>query len=1027
MILAVVAAGIWAYMTLGRSEDPPFTIKAMVVFVDWPGASVDEMMREVTDRIERKLEELPSLDYTESTTQPGHATITISLKDDTLPADVPRLWYQVRKKIGDIQASFPAGVQSPYFNDEFGDVFGIVYAFTADGFTLPQLKHVVEDAREQLLSVPGIGKVDLLGKQDERIYLDFSYRKLARLGVTTQDLFDVVRRENSVVDSGFIDTANDRVFIRTGASLDAVAKIQRLPVAVHGQLVPLGDLVQTTRGTADPPKPMVRFDGKPALALAISMAPGGNILDLGGLVAARMEQILPALPLGVSAVRVNDQPQVVSQHIGEFQDSFLEALGIVLLVSFVSLGWRTGLVIAISVPLVLAGTLVGMKLLGIDLQRISLGAMIIALGLLIDDAIIAVEMMGVKLDQGWDRMRAGSFAYTSTAFPMLTGTLVTAAGYLPVGLAQSSTGEYTCDIFRVLGLSLILSWFVAVFFVPYLGAVLLPQPRSYSVDTNAEVAGYDTAFYRRFERIVMWCISRRLIVMGVVVIAFAVALLGFLQVPQQFFPSSDRLEVLIDMRLPEGASFAATASDVTRMEEILAKDQGVRSWVVYIGTGSPRFFLTFSPQLDSANYAQFVINTKSTSAREELVHKVRTLADTAAAGGFSDVRMRSSRLELGPPVGYPVQFRILGPDPRELRTIADKVGRVMRSNPHLRNVNNDWGDLSKAVQVAVDQNKARRLGLSSQDVSTALQTLLRGAIITDYREGTDLLPVVARAVAAERQDIMDLPQIEIQSALGRTVPLSQIATIRYGLEEPTIWRRNRIPELAVRGEIADSMQAPDVTEQILPALASIKAGLPAGYRIETGGAAEESAKGQSSVNVVMPLMVLVTLSLLMLQLQSFGRLVMVILTAPLGLIGVAAALLIAGASFGFVAMLGFIALAGIIMRNSIILVDQIDRDLRAGLLPADAIARATMRRARPIVLSAAAAVLALIPLALSEFWGPMAIVIMGGLVSATVLTLFFVPALYAAWTRVPLTLRPRARLLHIFSEFRSRTWPEFGA
>ncbi len=1003
-MLAVLAAGLWAYLTLGRAEDPPFTIKQMVVAVAWPGASAPEMAREVTDRIERKLQELPSLDFTRSATQPGRAVITVSLRDDTPPGAVPGLWYQVRKKIGDIQGQFPAGVQGPFFNDEFGDVFGILYAVTGDGFTLPQLRHVLEDVRESLLTVPGIGKVQLFGTQEERIFVDFSYRKLAELGVSAQAILSHIQRENGVVAGGFTDTSHDRVFIRTGAGIDGSAMLRKLPIGVHGHLVPLADLAEISRGTVDPPQTTLRVNGKPALGLGISMAPGGNILDLGRHVERRMAEIAPTLPLGVHTIRVNDQSEVVAADIGDFQESFLEALAIVLLVSFLSLGWRTGLVVAISVPLVLAGTLVGMKLLGIDLQRISLGAMIIALGLLVDDAIIAVETMLVKLEQGWDRLRAGSFAYTATAFPMLTGTLVTAAGYLPVGLAQSSTGEYTRDIFRVVGLALLLSWIAAVVFVPYLGGLLLraPPPR---LAHAAEHRAYQTPVYRRFRGAVTWCVRRRWTVIGGTVIAFAVSVFGFMHVPQQFFPSSDRLEVLVDMRLPEGSSFAATQAEVARMEKIIGQDSGpeggVKSFVAYTGIGTPRFFLAFAPVLESANYAQFVINTKSIPAREALLAKLTSITDRGVAGGFADARIRVSRLELGPPVGYPVQFRIIGPDPEQLRAIALEVRKVLRANPHMRNVNDSWGNLSRSVQVTLDQDKARLLGLSSQDVSNALQTILAGLTVTEYREGNDLIPVVARAVATERRDLGDLPQIDIQSASGRTVPLSQVATITYAMEEPILNRRNRTPSLAVRGDIADGAQAPDVTAEILPALEPIRARLPAGYRIETGGAVEESAKGQASVNLILPLMVLVTLALLMVQLQSFGRVAMVLLTAPLGLIGVAAALLITGAPFGFVAMLGFIALAGIIMRNSVILVDQIEQNLCAGLSPADAVIEASVRRARPIMLTAAAAILALIPLAMSVFWGPMAIAIMGGLVSATVLTLFVVPALYAAWTRVP--------------------------
>ncbi len=1005
LILAVAAAGVWAYFTLGRAEDPPFTIKQMVVIADWPGATADETARQVADRIERKLEELPSLDHIDTKVAPGHTEITVSLRDDTPPARVPDLWYQVRKKVGDIQATLPSGVQGPYFNDEFGDVYGIVYGFTGAGFSLPELRHVVEDVREQLLGVPGVGKIALLGAQDERIYLEFSYAKLAQLGISVPDILNVVRHENSVASGGFVDTPNNRVFIRAGAGVDAATAIARMPIAVHGHLVPISDILTIHRGVVEPPVSTLKVNGKPALALGISMAQGGNILDLGQKVAARMAEIAPTLPLGVHAVRFNDQSQVVAKDVGEFQESFFEALAIVLLVSFLSLGWRAGLVVAISVPLVLAAVMFGMTLLGIDLQRISLGAMIIALGLLVDDAIIAVETMLVKLEQGWDRLRAGSFAFTSTAFPMLTGTLITTAGYLPVGLAQSSTGEYTRDIFRVVGMSLVASWFVAVLFVPYLGSLLLPARVHATPTGEAAHDVYDTPSYRVFRRAVAWCINRRWLTVGVTVGAFVLAGAGFGLVQQQFFPSSDRLEVLVDMRLPEGASFAATDAAAKKLETILQGDPGVISWATYTGTGTTRFFLAFSPELDSANFAQFVINTKSVKAREALLAKLHAAEDEAATGAFADIRWRSYRLELGPPVGYPVQFRVIGPDAGTLRKIGDQVQAAMEANPHIRNASQNWGNSGMAVHVAVDQDKARLLGISSQDVSDTLGTLLTGTAVTQYRENLDLIPVVARAVAAERRDLAALPQIDIPAGNGLAVPLSQIATVRYGLEAPSFRRRDRGPALLVQGDVTEGIQAPTVTAEILPALAAIKAALPAGYRIETAGAVEEAGKGQASVNAVMPLMVLAMVALLMLQLRNFGRAALVILTAPLGLIGVAAALLATGAPFGFVAMLGFIALAGIIMRNSVILVDQIEQDLAAGLPAGEAILAATVRRARPIVLTAAAAILALIPLAFSVFWGPMAIAIMGGLVSATGLTLFFVPALYAAWTRVKRTER----------------------
>ncbi|MFO1026308.1 MAG: efflux RND transporter permease subunit [Acetobacteraceae bacterium] len=1003
MMLAIAAAGTWSYFKLGRGEDPPFTIKQMVIQTQWPGASADQMSRLIVDRLERKLQELPMLDRLDATIQPGLAYITVNLRDDTPPAQVPDLWYEVRKKVGDIAPTLPAGVIGPFFNDEFGDVYGIVYAFTGDGFTLPQLRHVVDDVRESLLSVRGVGKITIIGAQEERIYIEFSHRKLAELGLTVPEVINLVARENAVEAGGFAETPRDRIYVRTADGLPGEAALRDLPISAGNRRLKLGDIATVTRGTVDPPLQTMSVNGKPGLGLAISMAPGGNILDLGKAIAAKMEAIAPTLPLGVSMLRVNDQSQVVAKDVVEFQESFVEALAIVLLVSFVSLGWRTGLVVAISVPLVLAGVMIGMKLLGIDLQRISLGAMIIALGLLVDDAIIAVETMVVKLEQGWDKLRAGSFAYTSTAFPMLTGTLVTAAGYLPVGLAQSTTGEYTRDIFRVVGLSLILSWFVAVLFVPLIGAALLKVHPAAAPDV-AEHDVYDTRFYNWMRRVVSWCVRARWWVIGGTAAAFVLAAAGFTLVPRQFFPSSDRLEVIVDLRMPEGGSFTATAAEVARVEDILKQQPGIRSWVAYTGVGAPRFFLAFAPVLQVANFGQFVINTADVAARDALVSTLKAAVDH---GDFADARVRVSRLELGPPIGYPVQFRVTGPDPAELRRIAAQIGAVMRDTPQIRSVNQSWGNQGKAVTIAVDQEKARLLGLSSRDVAQTVQTLLQGVTVSQYREHLDLIPIVIRAEAPERQALEDLGSVMIRGGHGRSVPLSQIASIRPVLEEDYLERRDRKPALSVRGEIAGNAQAPDVTAHILPHLAAIKAALPPGYSIETGGAAEESGKGQASINAVMPVMVLTILALLMVQMQSFSRVVMVLLTAPLGLIGVSAALLITQAPFGFVAMLGFIALAGIIMRNSVILVDQIQHDLREGASPSQAIVEATVRRTRPIVLTAAAAILALVPLAMSVFWGPMAIAIMGGLVSATVLTLFFVPALYAAWTRAP---RPVATL-----------------
>ena len=1004
-MIAIAVAGVMSYFQLGRAEDPNFTIKEMVVVVNWPGAASEEMARQVVDPIERKLEELAHLDTLDSQTQPGHAVITVTLRDDTQPADVLPLWYQVRKKIADLAPSLPPGIQGPYFNDEFGDTFSIVYALTGDGFSLPELKHVAEDIREQLLSVPKIGKINLYGTQDERIAIEVSVRKLAELGISLSDVYAVIQKENAIADSGFVDAAHDRIRVRTRPDVDGVRALAVLPIPVHGHLLRLGDFATIRRTTIDPPASTMRVNGTPSLGIGISMADGGNILDLGRNVEQRVNEIAPMLPVGVQLMRLNDQSAVVASDIDDFQESFLEALAIVLAVSFVSLGWRTGIVVAISVPLVLAGVFVGMKILGIDLQRISLGAMVVALGLLVDDAIIAVETMTVKLEEGWDRFRAGSFAYTSTAFPMLTGTLVTAAGYLPIGLAQSSTGEYTRDIFRVVGLALVLSWFVAVFFVPYLGAALLPQPKHHVTESEVESAMYHTPLYRRFRAVVVWCVQRRFVVIGVTVAAFLLAVAGFSQVPNQFFPASDRLEILVDVRLPEGASFAGTSEAVAGLEAMLKGDPGIVSSVAYTGTGTPRFFLAFAPELDQPNYAQFVINMRTIKDRERLLAKLNAAIDQGVSGPFADVRLRASRLELGPPVGYPVQFRLLGPDPMVLRQIGQEVQAAMRAAPDLRNVSASWGELGKRVVVQVDQDKARLLGVASSDIAAVLATVQQGSIITAYREGTDLIPVIGRAVESERSDIAALADVPVPVASGGMVPLGQIAQFSWGLEPPVVYRRNRSPLIVLRGDTKPGIQAPVATAEVLPRLAPIQAHLPPGYRLETAGAVAESAKGQDSVNKQMPIMVFVMLTLLMIQLHSFSRMAMVLLTAPLGLIGVSAALLLTGAPFGFVAMLGFIALAGIIMRNSVILVDQIEQDLAEGHSQFDSIVEATVRRARPIVLTAAAAILALVPLTFSVFWGPMAIAIMGGLVSATLLTLCFVPALYAAWSRVPRQVR----------------------
>lgn len=990
-MLVLVAAGVFAFFNLGRGEDPPFTIKQMVVSAAWPGATAREMEQQVTDKLETKLQELPYFYNVQSYTKPGETVIYVSLRDDVPPAKVADLWYQVRKKVGDIRGNLPAGVLGPNFNDEYGDTYSLIWAFEADGFSDAEVKEFVKAARLRLLRVPDVTKADLFGVQDEKIYIEFSHARLAMLGVPVDQILELVRKQNAIVAAGTVETKGERVTVRVDGAPTTAAELVSLPFSANGRTLTLGDVAEIKRGYADPKQIAMRFNGKPVIGLGVVMQAGGNVQTLGKALDSTMAGIVRDLPIGITVHRVSNQPEVVDESVHDFTQSLGEALGIVLVVSFLSLGFRTGIVVALSVPLVLAITFVGMMLLGIDFQRISLGALIIALGLLVDDAIIAVEMMMVKLEQGFSRMEAATFAYTSTAFPMLTGTLVTAAGFVPVGFAKSSAGEYTNSIFWVVGLSLVISWFVAVLFTPWLGYRLLPQPKAGSHNDM-----YDGRMYRFFRRLVAWCLNWRWTTIGVTVLAFVAAMAAFGLVQKQFFPTANRPELIVDLKLAQGASYAATDAEVRKLEKWLAASDDVAHYTSYVGVGAPRFYLPTVPELKNANFGQVVVMTKGIEQRERVVAAIETLFKT----DFEAVRGRVQRLQNGPPVAYPVMFRVLGDDPQQVRAVAEKVRQVFKADPDTRDVNFDWNELAKSVRLEVDQNKARALGVDSQLLGNTLQTLLTGVTVTQYRAGDESIDVVARAVAAERLSVEGLESIHMRTATGGIVSLAQLATLHFELEEPILWRRNKELLMTVRAGVADGVQGPDVATRIDKALAPLRAALPAGYRVEVGGDKEESAKSQGSIFKMMPLMGFLMLVLLMVQLRSFSKLALVLLTAPLGMIGVSLFLLLFDQPFGFVSLLGTIALTGMIMRNSVILVDQIDQDIAQGHTPWDAIVEATVRRARPILLTAGTAIFAMVPLSRSVFWGPMAVALMGGLLVATALTLLFLPALYAAWFRI---------------------------
>ncbi len=1030
LMIVLMLLGVAAYFQLGQDEDPPFTFRVMVVRTYWPGATARQVADQVTDKIERTLQEVPYADKIRSYSKPGESQIIFQIKDSSPPKEVAGVWYTVRKKIGDMRYTLPQGVQGPFFNDDFGDVYGVIYTLTSDGFSQAELKDFADDVRQQLLRVKDVAKVELFGVQDEKVYVEISQKRLAQLGLDMNAVVAQLGAQNAVESAGAVQTPLDVVQVRVGGQFNDVAQLRDMPIrAPSGTQLRLGDIAEVRRGYVDPPQVTVRHEGREAIALGVSMALGGDIISLGKALKAVTQKIETQLPLGVDLRQVQDQPKAVADSVNEFVKVLIEAVVIVLAVSFLALGlhkhagdrpwWRRwtldvrpGLVVGITIPLVLAVTFLAMQYWGIGLHKISLGSLIIALGLLVDDAIIAVEMMVRKMEEGYDKFRAATFAYEITAMPMLTGTLITAVGFLPIGIAKSMTGEYTFAIFAVTVIALLVSWVASVFFVPYLGAWLLRvPPHVAAARAAAEQAGktaemeephemFDSAFYNTFRRLVRWCVVHRWLTIAATVGLFALGILGMGKVQQQFFPDSSRPEILVDLWSPEGTSFAATEDVAKRVEKRLLAEPGVTGVTQWVGTGVPRFYLPLDQVFPQSNVSQLIVMPKDLATRD----RMRLSLPDLLAAEFPEVRGRVKLLPNGPPVAYPVQFRVIGPDPVHLRTLADQVKTVMRESPNTRGVNDNWNESVKSIRLEIDQDKARALQVTSQAVAQTNRILLAGTTIGQYREGDRLIDIVLRQPKDERDTLSDLANAYVTNASGKSIPLMQIAKPVFSWEPGVLWRENRDYAITVQGDVVEGLQGATVTNELLPKLRALegdwaKAGDNA-YRIEVAGAVEESSKGSASIVAGVPIMLFFTFTLLMLQLHSFSRAMLVFLTGPLGIAGVAAALLLLNRPFGFVALLGVVALMGMIQRNSVILIDQIETDRARGVHAWDAIIESAVRRLRPIVLTAAAAVLAMIPLSRSVFWGPMAVAIMGGLIVATALTLLALPAMYAAWFRI---------------------------
>lgn len=994
LMLAIFVAGLVAFLTLGRAEDPAFTIKQMTVITAWPGATAKEMQDLVAEPLEKRMQELRWYDRTETFTRPGLAFTTVYLLDSAPPAEVPEQFYQARKKLDDETSKLPRGVIGPMVNDEYADVTFALYALKANGEPHRHLVRDAETIRQRLLHVSGVKKVNIIGEQAERIFVEFSHERLATLGVSPRELFAALNSRNVMTPAGSIEAKGPQVFIRLEGAIDDLEAIRNTPVEAKGRMLKLGDLADVKRGYEDPATFLIRNNGEPTLLLGVVMREGWNGLDLGKALEAEAASINAAMPLGMSLSKVTDQSVNIDSAVGEFMVKFLVALGVVMLVGFLSMGWRAGIVVSAAVPLTLAVVFIIMAASGMNFDRITLGSLILALGLLVDDAIIAIEMMVVKMADGYDRIQAAAYAWSHTAAPMLAGTLVTAIGFMPNGYAKSTAGEYTSNMFWIVGIALIASWIVAVVFTPYMGVKLLPNHDQHA---GGHGAIYTTPNYQRFRRLLGWVIQRKWLVAASVVAAFIIALLGMGAVNKQFFPTSDRPEVLVEVQMPYGTAIQQTSAATAKLEAWLGKQKEARVVTSYIGQGAPRFFLAMSPELPDPSFAKIVVLTRNDEEREALKFRLR---QAVADGLAPEARVRVTQIVFGPPSPFPVAFRVMGPDPDKLRDIAEQVRGVMQASAQMRTVNSDWGERVATLHLSLDQDRLQSLGLSSSDVAQQLQFLLSGIPITELREDIRSVQVTARSAGDTRLEPGRIADFTLVGSSGQRIPLSQLGSEEVRMEDPLLRRRDRTPTIIVRGDIAEGLQPPDVSTTVLKALQPIIAQLPVGYRIEEGGSIEESGKANRAIAPLLPIMIVLTLVIIIFQVRSISAMTMVFATAPLGLIGVVPTLLVFQQPFGINALVGLIALSGILMRNTLILIGQISDNEKAGLAPFDAVVEATVQRTRPVILTALAAVLAFIPLTQSVFWGTLAYTLIGGTLAGTVLTLVFLPAMYAIWFKI---------------------------